>query len=84
MGSRERSLHSMVAHWLVPDPAKPVRVTKFRNRRSTRECYVYIETVKAGGQVAMFFFRHQDGTWRIYPPTRKRLALSIHHTSARF
>jgi hypothetical protein len=28
--------------------------------------------LKTAGPVAMFFFRHQDGTWCIYPPRREQ------------
>jgi hypothetical protein len=72
MASAERSLHLVVERWLAPEFAKQVRVTRFRNRRSVRECYVCVETFNATGAVAMFFFRHEDGTWRIFPPRRER------------
>jgi hypothetical protein len=68
----EKSLRLMVEHWLAPEFVDQVRVTRFRNRRSTRECYVCVETFNTTGPVAMFFFRHQDGTWRIFPPSRER------------
>lgn len=82
MACEEKSLRLTVARWLALDPAAPVRVTKFRNKRSIHECYVYVETFKAGQPIGMFFYRHQDGTWRIYPPTRKRPAMCIPKTSA--
>lgn len=75
MASGGKSLRSMVEHWLGAAPSERVRVTEFRNRRSKRECYVCVETFKGKRPVAMFFFRHQDGTWRIYPPGRERPAL---------
>jgi hypothetical protein len=68
MASGDESLRSMIARWLVRDPEKPIRVTKFKNKRSTRECYVRVEAFWAGGQVAIFF-RHQDGSWDVNPPT---------------
>lgn len=84
MASAEKSLRLMVEHWLAPGLANPVRVTRFRNRRSTRECYVCVETFHARGPVAMFFFRHQDGTWRIFPPSRERPTMRAAHTSTNF
>ena len=72
-----KSLRLMVEHWLVADPANGVRVTEFRNRPSKQECYVCIETLRGENPVSMFFFRHQDGTWRIYPPSRERPALRL-------
>ncbi|MCX4176140.1 hypothetical protein PQR70_25270 [Paraburkholderia madseniana] len=75
MSGTERSLRVMVEHWLAPDPAKGVRVTEFRNRRSRRECYVCVETMRAAGPIALFFFRHQDGAWRLFPPGPERPAM---------
>lgn len=75
MASSGRSLRLMVEHWLVGNSSKGVRVTAFRNRRSESECYVCVEAFRGTRPVAMFFFRHQDGTWRIYPPNRKLPAL---------
>jgi hypothetical protein len=71
----KNSLRAMIEHWLSPDPARGVRVTRFRNGRSKRECYVCVETLKAAGPVALFFFRHQDGAWRIFPPSLERPAM---------
>jgi hypothetical protein len=56
MARAERSLRLVVERWLAPEFAKQVRVTRFRNRRSVRECYVCVETFNAAGAVAMFFF----------------------------
>nr|WP_085489247.1 hypothetical protein [Paraburkholderia susongensis] len=75
MAGGQKSLRVMVEDWLAPDPAKGVRVTEFRNRRSQHECYVCVETLRAAGPVALFFFRHQDGAWRIFPPARERPAM---------
>ena len=66
MASAGRSLRRMVEHWLAPDLTKGLRVSQFR--RSKSECYVCVEAISAGGPVAMFFFRHCDGTWCIFPP----------------
>ncbi|PMS36876.1 hypothetical protein C0Z20_12090 [Trinickia symbiotica] len=75
MASGQNSLRLMVEHWLAPDPAMGVRVTKFINRRSKRECYVCVETLRTDGPVAIFFFRHQDGAWHVFPPAPERLAM---------
>ena len=75
MASAGMSLRLMIDHWLAPDPSTMVRVTEFRNRRSKHECYVCVETFRGTCPVAMFFFRHQDGTWRIFPPSRERPAM---------
>ena len=77
MNSPKDSLRAMVEHWLAPDPASGLRVTRFRNRRSKHECYVRVETLTAAGPVALFFFRHRDGVWRIFPPSVERPAMRV-------
>jgi hypothetical protein len=75
MATAKNSLRVVVEHWLAPDPAKGVRVTEFKNRRSRHECYVCVESLTAAGPIALFFFRHQDGAWRVFPPGRERPAM---------
>ncbi|MGF6507894.1 ABC-type transporter MlaC component [Paraburkholderia sp. 32] len=77
MASTGKSLRQMVDHWLAPYEGERVKVAKFRNRRSTRERYVCIEASKPAGPVAMFFFRHDDGNWCIYPPRLEQPAMSL-------
>ncbi len=77
MAREGRSLRAVVEHWLDPIPENPVRVTKFKNRRLRKECYVCVETLTSAGLAAMFFFRHEDGVWRVFPPNRKRPAMNI-------
>jgi len=81
MASGAKSLRSMVEHWLTADPSKGIRVTEFKKRRSRHGCYVCVETAGEAGPIAMFFFRHGDGTWRVYPPSRERPALGTLETS---
>lgn len=77
MSSTGKSLRLMVEHWLAPESTDQVRVARFRNRRFSQECYVYVEALNATGRVAMFFFRHQDGTWRIFPPNQERPTMRV-------
>lgn len=77
MASGKTSLRAMVEDWLAPGPAKSVRITEFRNRRSRRECHVRVEVLGGEGHVALFFFRHEDGSWCIFPPARERPAMRI-------
>ena len=77
MNSAKNSLRGTVEHWLATDPANGLRVTEFRNRRSKHECYVCVETLTATGPVALFFFRHQDGAWRVFPPSPERPTMRV-------
>ena len=76
MAGGEHSLRAVVDHWLT-GRAENVRVTAFRHGPARQRCYVCVEAIRSDGRMAMFFFRHLDGTWRIYPPSRKQLAFRI-------
>ena len=84
MASAEKSLRLMVKHWMTPAAAEQVRVTLFRNRRSTGECYVRVEAFNATGSVAMFFFCHRDRMWRVFPPGGERPTMRVTEISANF
>lgn len=75
MASAGRSLRSMVEQWLNSNPENVYRISQFR--RSSSECYVCVEATSAVGPVSMFFFRHPDGTWCVFPPSPKRPAMRI-------
>nr|WP_223216867.1 hypothetical protein [Paraburkholderia phenoliruptrix] len=77
MASEQNSLRAIVEDWLGPEPAKRVRITEFRNGRSKDECYICVETLRAGSPITLFFFRHRDGAWRIFPPDRERPAMRV-------
>ncbi|ACC76404.1 hypothetical protein VOI32_39640 [Paraburkholderia caribensis] len=77
MADAERSLRAMVEHWLAPDPSGRVRVKRFSHRRTAQARYVCVETVRTGQLVEMFFFRHGDGTWHVFPPPRERPAMRV-------
>ena len=77
MAAGQKSLRAMVEHWFPPSCSKDVRVTVFKNRPSKHECYVCVATFRDGGLLEMFFFRHKDRTWRVYPPNGERLALRV-------
>jgi hypothetical protein len=77
MALGDKSLRLMVEHWLAPDPGKSVRVTEFKHRRSAQKCFVRVEASRFEVPVAMFFFRHSDGSWRIFPPNQERPSMAI-------
>lgn len=66
----ERSLRFLVEKWLAPSPAEPVHVTEFSRTRTGGRRYVRVETSSSdeGGR-GLFFFRHDDGFWCVFPPT---------------
>ena len=64
--ARGQSLRSLVDKWLAP--ILPVRVTEFSRTRADGTRYVRVEAHSASGLHALFFFRHDDGCWCVFPP----------------
>jgi hypothetical protein len=75
MNIANRSLRLQVEKWLVPAPSTPVRVTQFSRTRSNQTRFVRVEVLRPAGSVGVFFFRHDDGTWCVFPPETGRLAM---------
>ncbi len=67
------SLRSMVDDWLAPDPERGFRISHYGRSGAGR--YVCVVADNGGGSKAMFFFRHRDGKWCIYPPGPERPAM---------
>ena len=40
-----------------------------------RRC-VRVETEQPGGLLSIVFFRHDDGSWNVFPPAMERPAMS--------
>lgn len=69
MRATEKTLHWAVDKWLAPTPATPARVVRFF--RSQRHCRgVCVEAAHPGGLLSFFFFRHDDGSWNVFPPVQ--------------
>ena len=66
--SDERSLRSQVEKWLTRGHVPAVRVTTFGRSHSDGRRYVCVETSFSGGTHTLFFFMHDDGSRRVYPP----------------
>jgi hypothetical protein len=65
----EQSLRFLVEKWLAPASSNPIRVTEFSRTRTGGRRYVRVETALAEGDRSLFFFRHDDGCWCVFPPT---------------
>jgi hypothetical protein len=64
----EQSLRLLVEKWLAPSAATPVHVTRSSRIHASQKRSVLVETIRPEGAVAIFFFWHEDGTWRVFPP----------------
>lgn len=75
MSIAEKSLRMLIEKWLTPTPTTPIRVTRFSRTHSNWRRYVRVEALRPQGTIALFFFQHDDGTWRVFPPETGRLTL---------
>jgi hypothetical protein len=71
----EQSLRFLVEKWLAPAPSASVHVTEFSRTRLGGRRYVRVETAVEAGSRGLFFFRHDDGRWCVFPPTAETPSL---------
>jgi len=77
MSRRESSLRRVIGKWFEATPAIPVRIKRLARERSDRRRYVAVEVSRREGGAAIWFFRHQDGSWYVFPPDVERPALQF-------
>jgi hypothetical protein len=76
MNTTEKTLRWAVDKWLAPTAAAPARVMRCSRRSgSSRRC-VRVEAVRPDGPLSFFFFRHDDGSWNVFPPATVRPAIN--------
>ncbi|TDG06582.1 hypothetical protein E1N52_19840 [Paraburkholderia guartelaensis] len=80
MSTTGMTLRWAVEKWLAPTTATPAHVVRVRRTGRHRRC-VCIEAARASGLLSIFFFRHDDGSWNVYPPARARPAMSVWRTA---
>ena len=80
----EQSLRFLVEKWLAPAPSNPIRVTEFSRTRAGGRRYVRVETALAEGDRSLFFFRHDDGCWCVFPPTADNRKAAQENLAERF
>jgi hypothetical protein len=68
MKTGERSLRFVIEKWMTPTAATPIRIIRSSRTGLNQRRYVHVETHRPGGSVSLFFFRHDDGTWQVFPP----------------
>ena len=78
MSTHERSLRVQVEKWLGADPAGRTRVTRFCRSRLNPWRYVRVEIARDSGALSIIFFRHEDGSWCVFPPAGRRPAMNAH------
>ena len=69
MNTDRISLRLLVEKWLAPTSAMPARVARFSRMTTSQRRYVCVEALRPTGMLVIFFFRHDDGAWRVFPPS---------------
>ncbi|RDK02713.1 hypothetical protein [Paraburkholderia lacunae] len=82
MNTAEKSLHYLVDKWLAPAASMRIRVVQFGRMRGDSGRYVHVEALAPGGSRAIFFFRHRDGCWCVFPPQTARPAMNGYRLAA--
>ncbi|SOE52835.1 hypothetical protein SAMN05446927_0545 [Caballeronia arationis] len=81
MANGENSLRRLIDKWLGHCASGTVRVMKFGRTARSRSRYVRV----GGGSEnrwAIIFFRHDDGSWKVYPPRADVPAMSVYNLAA--
>ncbi|WP_241023888.1 hypothetical protein [Burkholderia sp. Ac-20365] len=65
------SLRMLVEKWFAPTSTKPARLVRFGRMTSDQRRYVCVESARPDGTLVIFFFRHDDGAWRVFPPAAR-------------
>jgi hypothetical protein len=75
-----KSLRYQVEKWLAPASTSLVHVTEFGRTRRGRSRYVCVEASSSAGARVLYFFRHDDGTWHVFPPAVDKRNLTAEHS----
>jgi hypothetical protein len=86
MVASEQSLRVLVEKWLGAVSAGHLQVRSIHRLRAGHNRCVCIEVERASGSgssaFTLFFFRHDDGAWHVYPPEAVRPAMGLARLAA--
>lgn len=82
MNAAGNSLHRVVEKWLAPFPPERIHVVHFGRTRGDGRRYVHVEVPAPGGPRGIFFFRHDDGCWCVFPSRIARPSMIAYRLAA--
>lgn len=68
------SLRAVIEKWVGRTTTNPIRVIRHRDARSRRYVHVLLSRSKTAHMI--FFFRHDNGSWNVFPPESQRPAMT--------
>ncbi|SOE54715.1 hypothetical protein SAMN05446635_0770 [Burkholderia sp. OK233] len=78
MNLEETSLRWLIDKWLAPTPAAPIRLTRYGGTNSKQRRCVLAQSSEPTRPFAIFFFRHDDGCWCVFPPVPRGPMLHVY------
>jgi len=78
----EQSLRYAMEKWLGFKPSKVTRIAAYGRTASGGRRYVCVETMHDDERLALFFFRHDDGCWRVFPPAPSMPEMAVERLAA--
>ncbi|WP_322047363.1 hypothetical protein [Paraburkholderia sp. J67] len=75
MSGSEVTLRSLVDKWLAPTFSAPAHVAQVGRLLATRSRFVRIDRRTSSGALTIVFFRHNDGSWCVFPPAQTKPAM---------
>ncbi|RDJ99083.1 hypothetical protein DLM46_30320 [Paraburkholderia lacunae] len=82
MAAAEKSLRVLVDRWFGATGGRVVRVQLRRLPGPTAARCICVEAQRPAGTLTVFFFRHNDGSWHVFPPETIRPAMSLDRLAA--
>lgn len=71
------SLRQNVDKWFSPSQRDQLRVTRFRRSASGGQSGVIVRLLGATETIELLFFRHENGTWQLFPADAKRPTANV-------
>lgn len=66
------SLQEGIDKWFSPTQRAHIRVTRFRQNVLGGQTGVVVRLMSTTDSIELRFFRHGDGTWRLFPASTSR------------
>ncbi|SIT67380.1 hypothetical protein SAMN04487768_1143 [Burkholderia sp. b13] len=77
MNNAGMSLRLLIDKWFSPTLETSIRIARFSRMHSNQRRYVCIEALRPTGVQTVFFFRHDDGSWQVFPPAAKQPTMRV-------
>jgi hypothetical protein len=68
MSAGEQSLRCLIEKWFALASGETYRLSRSPRAQSPSGGCVCFEATRTDGALRIFFFRHDDGSWSVFPP----------------